>query len=557
MTYKDWLKKKMFGTLGLVDSQTNPDSPRNTFINDPVTIQQMKIREYNVWYAGDSDELLNFYTRNNIIDYNYEPFFDRNKQSYFWAVSSTEGDVKRTHSGQARNIVDTMVNIVGLPKFTVGDGNSGMLSDKLKKILKENRFNKMFLQQQLPMTLVEGYGCYKINWDKEIRKTPILNYYKANNVEFIYRANVVVAIIFKDYYLDENGKKYLLIETRRQSKKDGSPCLIIEKELFRAGDGDSGVSESLVPISLAELPQLKDLEKSICVTNYDGFLAVPCIIYEDNETDNYGRSIFTGKIDLFDDLDQCLSQAANTVRRSTTREYFNSNYLERDPETGMPIQPKAFDRKYVLFQGGKSADGSLTGDPITVTQPAVNFQEYDIEATSIMLQIINGIMSPATLGIDIAKKDNAEAQREKEKVTIFTRNTIIEEEIEMLEKLGKELLCAQELMDTNHITAKDYDVAVKFDELADASFESKLDTLLTAFNADVMTPEIFVERLYGSTLSEEEKQAQIKYIKDRQEAASSFQAAMGGFGAMGADNAYNQAMANPGPDPLGGLGGMM
>ena len=72
-----------------------------------------------------------------------------------------------------------------------------------------------------------------------------------------------------------------------------------------------------------------------------------------------GRSIFTGKIDLFDDLDQCYSQAANTVRRSTTHEYFNVLYLEKDERTGMPIMPKNFDRKYIMFRGGKNADGRL------------------------------------------------------------------------------------------------------------------------------------------------------------------------------------------------------
>jgi hypothetical protein len=52
-----------------------------------------------------------------------------------------------------------------------------------------------------------------------------------------------------------------------------------------------------------------------------------------------------------------------------------------------------------------------------------------------MMQIINGVMSPATLGIDISKRDNAEAQREKEKVTIFTRNGIIDTETPILKDL--------------------------------------------------------------------------------------------------------------------------
>ena len=39
---------------------------------------------------------------------------------------------------------------------------------------------------------------------------------------------------------------------------------------------------------------------------------------------------------------------------------------------------------------------------------------------------LQGIISPSTLGIDVKKLDNAEAQREKEKATLYTRNAIVE-----------------------------------------------------------------------------------------------------------------------------------
>lgn len=544
MTIKDWLKNKTLGISGLIDTQQDPNSPRYTFVNNFSEIQKLKLREYNIWYSGDSDELLNFYTENQAIEYNYEPYFNRNKQSYFWAVSSTEGDIKRTHSGQPRNIVDTLVNIVGFPKITMENKD---LNKKLDEILKNAKFKRLFLQSQLPLTLVEGWGCWKINWSTEFSDTPILLYYRADACEFIYRNNQIVAIVFKDYYFDDKGQKYLLLETRRTAKAKGEamPSLFIEKELFVYGEGDS-----LVAKPLTDLPQLQDVEPIIKVSNYRGFLAVPCIIYEDNETENCGRSIYTGKIDLFDDLDQCLSQSSNTVRRSTTREYFNSNYLERDPETGLPKQPTAFDRKYTLFAGGRDVNGGTgLNEPVQVTQPQLNFTQYDAEAQHILIQAISGIMSPATLGIDLAKKDNAEAQREKEKVTIFTRNTIIYEETVICEKLAKELLCANELMHTNQITARDYDISVKFDEFADASFESKLEILLTAYNGDILTPELLVEKLYGDSLSKEEKEEQIEYIKQQKEMAMGMGMGMPPdmLGAMGAamggmnNNPYDQA----------------
>jgi len=551
MTLKEYYKKKIFGTLGLVEMPTDPENDTNTFINDRTAIARTKLREYNIWYCGDSDELLNFYTKENAIDYNYEPFFDRNKRSYFWSVASTEDDIKRTHSGQPRNIVDTLVNIVGLPKHN--SGNS-VVNEVLNQILDDNNFDKMFLQRQLPLTLVEGWGCYKINWDKSLRDTPILLYYRADNVDFIYKSGQIVGIMFKDFYMDQKERKYLLIETRyvknhTWKSKDGedvtSRSLFIEKELFEYNN-----DESIVPCPFKKLPQLQDVTPKIVIPDYSGLFAAPTMIFEDTQTEGYGRSIYTGKIDLFDDLDQCWSQDANSVRRSTVIEMMNTNYLERDAETGMPLMPNSFDRKYVMFNGGTNADGSTAGqDGVIVTQPQISLAQFSGEAVQILMQIINGIMSPATLGIDIAKKDNAEAQREKEKVTIFTRNSIIKETCKFLKKLFTELLCANELMNVGTITNKKYDITIKFDEFANEAFENKTRTVLEAYNGGLMSPEMALNMLYGDTLSEVDYNRELEFIKSQFQPQmppgmmpgmpGSAPEAQGPMGALGAMSNYN------------------
>ena len=84
MTIREWLKTKLFGKSGIAKSATGkPDDDRLTFINDNDALMRARIREYNIWYCGDSDELLNYYTHNNMIEANYEPFYLRNKRSYF------------------------------------------------------------------------------------------------------------------------------------------------------------------------------------------------------------------------------------------------------------------------------------------------------------------------------------------------------------------------------------------------------------------------------------------------------------------------------------------
>ena len=512
MTIKEWLRNKALSFLGMSEVDITEEE-QLTFVNDADQVIKGKLQEYNVWYDGDSDELLNYFTRANILEYNYEPYYARNKRSYFWAINSTEGDIKRTHSGQPRNIIDTLVNIVGTP--VVEGGVTEEKHKKLEGILKDNNFWKMYKQQQMPMTLVEGWGAYKISWDKNLSDYPIITYYNADNVDFIYKSNRLIGIIFKDYYTDKTGKKYLIIETRRLENKN----LHIEYNLFKI----VGKNNHLQEISFDSVPEFAYLNeiKHLVIENFNELLAKECIFFESGRGKGYGKSIYAGKTDLFDDLDQCLSQSANTVRKSTPVEYFNSDYLERDRKSGLPLQPKAYDRKYVMYAGGKTADGTSMGkDPVTVTQPQLHFTEYSTEAQQILFQIISGIMSPATLGIDIAKKDNAEAQREKEKITIFTRNTIIEEESEILKSLFSQVLCVQEYLDSEKISVKSYDISVNYGEFADSSLENKLVSLIPAMQTRVMSPTMFVDKLYGNSLKPDEKQREIEYITKQMEEES-------------------------------------
>lgn len=572
MTLKERIRRKILQMLGLTSSNGNgmPDVDRVTLITDSDSQKLARLREYNIWYYGDEEELLNYYSYNNMVDFNYEPFYARNKRSYFWSISSTETDIKRTHSGQPRNIVDTLVSILRFPlidvvskldNVAIKNENSSEpeegekkpqihfnpINDNLQKIIVESNLESVYKNKQMPLTLVEGWGCYKINWDKNVSDYPYATYYRADSVDFVYRGNKVVGCIFRDYYTDGNNKRYLLIETRslKFDKELDSRVLVIEKELFQTNDKGT---DTLNRVPFSEVPELRDIEEHIEIGPLDMLFCVPCIFFENvSDTGAYGRSIFTGKIGLFDDLDQCLSQASNAVRSSTVREYFNTDFLERDKDTGMPKQPKVYDRKYTMYMGAKGSDGeSISREPVQVTQPTVNFMQYSEHAKEILMQIINGVMSPATLGIDISKKDNAEAQREKEKVTIFTRNAIIDTETNILKSLCNQLLCAYEFMNNGEITVCDYDVSIKFSEFADDSYENKLEKLSAAYNSETISDEMFMRKLYGDTLSRAEYERELEWLKKHHTEPRD----EGMLGAAGGGMNMPGMMQNEGVDPL-------
>ena len=169
--------------------------------------------------------------------------------------------------------------------------------------------------------------------------------------------------------------------------------------------------------------------------------------------------------------------------------------------------------EFDAFSNGKFRTTN-TSEPVTVTQPNLDFAKYSTEAIQVLLQIMNGIISPATLGVDIAKKDNAEAQREKEKVTIFTRNMVTSCEQKILKKLFNELLCAKELMDTGVITTKDYTISITFTEFADDSYENKITVLGDQLSKGNISYEMYLSKLYGGKLSDAEYERELNFLKE-------------------------------------------
>lgn len=524
MTILERMRARIRGVAGSVLKTKRPDDDRTTFINDNEKLGRMKLKEYDVWYDGDGDELLNFYTRENYIGFNYEPFYMRNKKNYFWAISSTEAQIKRTHSGQPRNIVDTLVNIMPFPLISAGEDTK-----KLQAVVKESGLEQVYKDEQLPLTLVEGWGCWKINWDKDVSDYPSVEYVSAENVDFIYKNGKIIGIVFKNYYTSDK-KRYLLLETRSIEWKpnssadaegsEGERVLVITNELYELPTNMAATDDDtpLKKVDLKTVPALDSVEERIEIGPFDKLFAVPCVLLGNTSRQwGYGRSIFTGKIDLFDDLDQALSQSSNAVRLSTPIEYIDEEYLERD-KNGLPKKPKAYDRKYVMMKGQKNGDGLATGQPVQITQPSIEFSRYSDHAVQILLQILNGILSPATLGIDIAKKDNAAAQREKEKVTIFTRNALINGEERILRSLMEQMLMAKEFMDTGAVSVHTYDISVKFNEFADDSFENKLEALGKAYDMEEISTDMYLNKLYGDTLSAEERAAEKEFLESARQA---------------------------------------
>ena len=493
MNVVEFIKNKVMRIMGLVKTG-DPNSKRLTYINDEEAVRLSNIEANRIWYLGDGDQLLAWYTSEQTYGYAENPIYNRNKRMFFWGMSINEA-VKRIHSGIPRAIVDVISSVVGKPTITC---DNNILDD----IFEINNFEFMLTQQSRPLTLAEGDGAWKINLNPALCKYPLLEWYGAKDWGPIVKSNILLGMWFKSYYKDKDNKNYVLYETRTL-RPEG---LAIEYQLFRLDK-----SNNLTSCSLNTIPELADLQNAL-IQECKCLLATPNKYYFDPLHPNRGKSVYDGKLDLFDMLDEILTQAGQTNRVSTPVEYYPVDLLQRAKD-GQPILPKIYNRQYVKVDATPDGDGNLNNQ-ITTTQPDLNFDKYMQLYSEVVSSILIGMASPSTFGIDIARKDNADAQREKEKQTIFTRNTIISNETKTLVKLCNMLLMCQDYLDTGIMQEKDYNVSVKYDEFANPSFESELQILGPAWNNGQISTERYASLLWAGKLSDEDMAKEVAWLDD-------------------------------------------
>ena len=522
MKISDYLRAVAFAVLGLEKTQAPDSEEKLAFVNDLDDVVRQRDVEYRTWYAGDSDELLNLYHYDAMITFRTERWYWKNKRSYYWSVSSDENTIKRTHSGFPKAIIDTLVYILGMPTVQCADADA---QARLEGILEQNDFWSIYEKQQIPMTLVSGWGSYKITWDESMYgAVPVINWVGALDCRTYKKSGRVVGITFLDWYDNPKGERFLIAENRVRPPKKGVGGKSDVTVYRAAGD-------NLSPCSMSEAGT--DLTSRCSWEGLPCLFAVPCSFFDDNLHGYDGRSVFEGKIDVFDDIDQAMSIASNTDRRNTPIETFDTNYAERDKD-GMPKLPSFFERRYVAVQGQRNSIGETEGNaPVTVTQPQLNADQHMQLIEFLMRVAISGILSPSTMGLDVAKKDNADAIREKDKTTVFVRNAIAKKEKRILEDLFNQVLMADEYLRTGKITKEDYGVTVTFDEFSDQSFENKIQTMATVLANDGISPEQYVDKVYGTSLDEEARQREIAWLTEKHKVQ---QAQEDGFGAEGMED---------------------
>ena len=464
------------------------------------------------FYKGDID-YLGWFLNKGVLDMGLQQIMAqevrKTYKNYFLCNSYYESNVKKTHSGLPRLIVDTLVNCLGTyqAKDIRENETNEATTKRLDKILKENNFKSTF-KKQVSMDLVVGDGAYIINVDPKESDMPIIEYIDGRNVSYEYIGDRVKAVIINKNY-EYNKQLYECYEKRstkriEETDETGKTTIktvaTIEYKLF-VKNGNKSWNE----IALDTIPQTKNL-KDLMYMNIPFMLAVPCIRKMDAETKR-GESIFKGKIELFDDIDQSLSQRANTMRAITPVEYVDSNLLEKDNK-GNPIMPSTYGKQYVTYKGSNS----YSADPKDVMTKFydIDFNKLDTETQNLIKEACVGIISPASIGYDISKKDNAEAQREKEKTTLQTLKDMQDYEIDTLTRLFTITMAVDDLISNPNAIPDRTNIQVMFSDYAIPSRSERIEKFSPAYLNGAISIDRYIQEVYfdeDKETQEKEKQA--------------------------------------------------
>ena len=436
-----------------------------------------------LWYRGDPIELEQFYKQLATIDANV---YSTTIKSKFWA-SVPNGDVgiRKIHSGLPAMIVDVLSNIV------VGDMLDPEMDEGLKDrwgdFCEENELDNI-LKEAIQKALVTGDGAFKLSVDTDLSGQPLVEFFGADQVEYEYKRGKLQAIIFKTEYCHDK-KKYQLHE--RYGKGT------VQYKLF-------GPNNKEYP--LKTLLETKDLSDVSFAGDY--IMAVPLIIYKCPKYKNRGQSIFDKKADAFDGLDETLSTWLDGVRTSRVKQYIPENLVPKDKE-GIPLKPDVFN-PYIAINGMLAEEDNGKIETVQGQFDTTSLLASYVTFLDVCLQ---GLISPSTLGIDVKKLDNADAQREKEKTTMYTRDNIIEALQNTLKKLFDIILRTQDNMLNKTPPEEGYEADFNWGQYANPSFEAQVETLAKAKTGQIMSTEKIVDELYGDDMDEDEKAAEVARIK--------------------------------------------
>ncbi|MBY9082374.1 capsid protein [Paenibacillus sp. HN-1] len=472
-----WFKNMVMKMLRITPAPTS----QVITIQEPFSYQANVLRN-RIWYRGDPSELDQFYK---------QTVTDSVSRSRFWAAVPSVGlGIRKIHSGLPAMVADRLADIVVADLDAISLQTEAATA-QWEEIAEDNDFPEL-LSGAVVDTLAVGDGAFKITVDPEISDYPLIEFYSGDQVEYKrQRGRLQEVVFYTDYCIEK--RDYRLEETFGLG--------YIKTRLLNAYGKE---------VPLSTVPETASLAPEI---TFDGefLMAVPLMVFKSTKWPGRGKSLYDSKADSFDALDEVVSQWLDAIRAGRVQKYIPEDMIPHNPETGELLRPNPFDNQFIRIGSIMAEDAK---GQINTVQPQILYEAFVASYASAIDMCLQGIISPSTLGIDLKKMDNAEAQREKEKATLYTRGKIVDRLNEVIPELVETVLKVYDTLQARRLA--EYEASVSFGEYASPSFDAVVETVGKARTFGVMSLERAVEEMYGDTWTDDEKAEEVARLRAEQ-----------------------------------------
>jgi len=434
-----------------------------------------------IWYRGDPSEIEQFFKAIQT---------DPVTKSMFWAAVP-DLPIRKIHLDIPGQMIDRMAGIV-VSDFSGFEIKDKQAADLWDKIARDNRWSEL-ANDSLVEALVTGDGAYKASVDPDVSTFPIIEFYGADRATPVYKRGRLQEIIFHTLYSNKS-RRYRLDEHYGEG--------YIRSTLLEMNTGAEDRE-----VLLTTIPETEAINPEINFTG--GMLAVPVRFFKSPQWSGRGASLFASKTPAFDALDEVVSEWWDAYRKGRIKQFLPEDMFEHDITTGKVKRPNPFDDMFVFTKTLMAEDGKPA---MSTYSPGILADEHATGYAQALDMALMGIMSPSTLGIDLKKTDNAEAQREKEKATLWTRSKIIDGLNDAWPALVKVALVAAANMAKKVPT--EIEITCTFGEYSSPSFDTQLQSLGAASQWNLLSVEQTVEELYGDTKEDDWKATEVQRIKE-------------------------------------------
>ena len=404
-----------------------------------------KVKEYELWYKGNINELLAFYKQG--MDHRNRREAMTGKDIYNTHESFTPSFYKLVPTGNDNNIGgynqlnnftvyhNPVANVISraksdliastAPIITVSLPNQVRETERLQALIEEiaeaNEYD-VSLQQEVEYASFSGGITYKPILDPEFSELPLYQTYHKGQFFLNKKYDKTLSVVFIDEYeTDENT--YTLYSEHGRGYVN---YVLVDK------------NNEVVPLNT--IPEISDL-KPIQFKDKDGNdIKDLMAVYVENKPGF--RSDYENSIDDFMALDENYSKMMDFLRKTTATRVVSESVLKMTQD-GHPIVPSVYDSNFLIKWDNTSGEV----DPVNELQalPDVNnpIQGYARAMDQIYHQIstVSGLSVKTLSGQDMGgANESAEALIIRENQDLRTRENMIVVYNNALKKLYKLLL---------------------------------------------------------------------------------------------------------------------